>query len=124
MGVGTPEDLIECVCRGVDMFNCVLLTRNARNGHLFTSCGVIRIRNSVHKNDLTPLDACYTCKNYTRSYLHHLDKCREILGARLNTIHNLHFYQNLMTNLHQSIEQGKLPSFAQSFYQTYRREQI
>lgn len=127
MGVGTPDDLIDCVVRGVDMFDCVMPTRNARNGHLFTSQGIVRIRNSVHKADLAPLDAncdCYTCKNYTRSYLHHLDKCREILGARLNTIHNLHFYQNLMTNLRQAIEQGKLSRFIQNFYRSYRREQI
>ena len=125
MGVGTPEDLIEGVLRGVDMFDCVMPTRNARNGHLFTSNGIIRIRNSFHKNDLSPLDPncdCYTCKNYTRSYLHHLDKCREILGARLNTIHNLHFYQNLMTNLRQALEQGKLSQFVQNFYRSYRRE--
>jgi queuine tRNA-ribosyltransferase len=127
MGVGTPEDLIEGVLRGIDMFDCVLPTRNARNGHLFTSEGVIRIRNSTHKNDLGPLDPncdCYTCKNYTRAYLHHLDKCHEILGARLNTIHNLHFYQKLMTNLRQALEQGKLATFVQNFYRSYRREQI
>lgn len=127
MGVGTPEDLIEGVLRGIDMFDCVLPTRNARNGHLFTSQGVIRIRNSAHKNDLGPLDPncdCYTCKKYTRAYLHHLDKCHEILGARLNTIHNLHFYQKLMTNLRQALEQGKLATFVQNFYRSYRREQI
>lgn len=126
MGVGTPEDLIEGVYRGVDMFDCVMPTRNARNGHLFTSQGVVRIRNSMHKKDLAPLDVncdCYTCKNYTRSYLHHLDKCHEILGARLNTIHNLHFYQNLMRNLRQALEQGKLSLFVQNFYRSYRREQ-
>ncbi|CAL7963253.1 tRNA-guanine transglycosylase [Gammaproteobacteria bacterium] len=127
MGVGSPEDLIEGVLRGVDMFDCVMPTRNARNGHLFTSQGVVRIRNSVHKNNLAPLDTncdCYTCKNYSRSYLHHLDKCHEILGARLNTTHNLHFYQNLMRNLRQTLEQGKLAPFVQNFYRSYRREQI
>ena len=124
MGVGTPEDLIEAVLRGVDMFDCVLPTRNARNGYLFTSQGVVRIRNSVYKNDPTPLDLycdCYTCKNYTRSYLHHLDKCKEILGARLNTMHNLYFYQKLMINLRQAIEQGKLDLFVANFYKTYNR---
>ncbi|MBA2654935.1 MAG: tRNA guanosine(34) transglycosylase Tgt [Gammaproteobacteria bacterium] len=116
MGVGTPQDLIEGVLRGVDMFDCVLPTRNARNGHLFTSTGVVRIRNTQYKADLGPLDAncdCYTCLNYTRAYLHHLDKCREILGARLNTIHNLRYYQRLMFDLQRAIEQGKLASFQQ-----------
>jgi queuine tRNA-ribosyltransferase len=127
MGVGSPEYLINGVCHGVDMFDCVMPTRNARNGHLFTSQGVVRIRNSAHKNALIPLDAncnCYTCKNYSRAYLHHLDKCHEILGARLNTIHNLNFYQNLMTNLRQALEQSKLATFVQNFYRSYRREQI
>jgi queuine tRNA-ribosyltransferase len=122
MGVGTPDDLIEGVIRGIDMFDCVLPTRNARNGYLFTSKGVIRIRNSIYKNDLGALDPrcdCYTCKNYTRAYLYHLDKCQEILGARLNTLHNLHFYQNLMTNLRQSIEQGTLSKFIENFYKSY-----
>lgn len=123
MGVGTPEDLITGVLHGVDMFDCVLPTRNARNGCLFTSEGVVRIRNSVYKHDLAPLDrncGCYTCKHYTRSYLHHLDRSREILGARLNTIHNLHFYQQLMTNLRQSLEQGKLSQFVTNFYRIYK----
>lgn len=114
MGVGTPEDLVDAVKRGVDMFDCVMPTRNARNGHLFTSEGVVRIRNSVHKNSILSLDPncdCYTCKNYSRAYLHHLDKCHEILGARLNTMHNLHYYQNLMLRLRVAIEQGKLASF-------------
>lgn len=111
MGVGTPSDLIEGVLRGVDMFDCVMPTRNARNGHLFTSTGVIRIRNSPHKTSTMPLDencACYTCKNYSRAYLHHLDKCNEILGARLNTIHNLFYYQKLMQDIRAAIEQGTL----------------
>lgn len=114
MGVGTPEDLIAGVMSGVDMFDCVMPTRNARNGHLFTSSGVVRIRNSCYKNDEKPLDSnceCYTCRNYTRAYLHHLDKCKEMLGARLNTLHNLYFYQKLMTNLRRAIEQGKLDKF-------------
>lgn len=122
MGVGTPEDLIMGVQRGIDMFDCVMPTRNARNGHLFTSQGIVRIRNSKYRNDLTPLDVscdCYTCRNYSRSYLHHLDWCNEILGARLNTLHNLYFYQKLMANLRQAIEQGKLAEFISSFYQSY-----
>lgn len=114
MGVGKPEDLVDAVKRGVDMFDCVMPTRNARNGHLFTSEGVVRIRNSTHKNSILPLDPncdCYTCKNYTRAYLHHLDKGHEILGARLNTVHNLHYYQKLMLRLRVAIEQGKLHDF-------------
>lgn len=125
MGVGTPDDLINGVLNGVDMFDCVMPTRNARNGCLFTSQGIVRIRNSGYKHDMQPLDSncdCYTCKNYTRAYLHHLDKCGEILGARLNTIHNLHFYQYLMTNLRQALEQGKLSQFISSFYRSYRGE--
>lgn len=122
MGVGTPEDLIAGVLRGVDMFDCVMPTRNARNGHLFTSQGIIRIRNSKYKQDLAPLDqncGCYTCKNYSRAYLHHLDKCKEMLGARLNSIHNLYFYQNLMSNLRSSIEQGTLAQFVNEFYKEF-----
>jgi len=125
MGVGTPEDLITGVQYGIDMFDCVMPTRNARNGHLFTSQGVVRIRNSKYRNDLAPLDAncdCYTCRNYSRAYLHHLDWCNEMLGARLNTLHNLYFYQKLMANLRQAIEQGKLAEFISSFYQSYRGE--
>lgn len=126
MGVGTPEDLIDSVLHGIDMFDCVLPTRNARNGCLFTSTGIVRIRNSTYRKDLSPLDqncGCYTCKNYTRAYLYHLDKCHEILGARLNTIHNLHFYQQLMTNLRQALEQGKLSQFITSFYRLYKKEE-
>lgn len=118
MGVGTPQDLIEGVLRGVDMFDCVLPTRNARNGHLFTSEGIVRIRNSAYKTDVKPLDPncnCYTCQNYSRAYLYHLDKCGEILGARLNTIHNLRFYQRLMFDLRTAIEQGKLSNFVKQF---------
>jgi queuine tRNA-ribosyltransferase len=114
MGVGTPLDLIAGVLRGVDMFDCVLPTRNARNGYLYTSQGVVKIRNSQYKNDLQPLDVlcdCYTCRNYTRAYLHHLDKCKEILGARLNTIHNLWYYQRLMFDMQRAIEHGSLVSF-------------
>lgn len=119
MGVGTPEDIVEAVRRGVDMFDCVMPTRNARNGHLFTENGVVRIRNSVHKTSMEPLDAscdCYTCTHYTRAYLHHLDHCHEMLGARLQTIHNLHYYQRLMKHLRSAIEQGKLANFVNDFY--------
>jgi queuine tRNA-ribosyltransferase len=120
MGVGTPADLVAAVSRGIDMFDCVLPTRNARNAHLYTSQGLVKIRNSRYRSDLAPLDencACYTCKNFSRSYLHHLDKCREMLGAQLNTIHNLHYYQRLMADLRHAIEQGKLPAFIAGFHQ-------
>jgi queuine tRNA-ribosyltransferase len=119
MGVGKPEDLVEGVRRGIDMFDCVMPTRNARNGHLFVNTGVIKIRNAAHKTDTGPLDPncdCYTCKNYSRAYLHHLDKCKEILGSQLNTLHNLHFYQVLMRGLRDAIEQGKLDAFVDNFY--------
>jgi queuine tRNA-ribosyltransferase len=119
MGVGKPQDLVEGVRRGVDMFDCVMPTRNARNGHLFTTDGVIKIRNAKHREDTSTLDAdcdCYTCKNYSRAYLYHLDKCGEILGARLNTIHNLRYYQRLMKGLRDAIEQGTLGEFVDTFY--------
>ncbi len=119
MGVGTPEDLVEAVQRGVDMFDCVMPTRNARNGHLFTSEGVVRIRNSTYQYDTSPLDPncdCYTCRHYSRAYLRHLDKCGEILGARLNTIHNLHYYQTLMRGLREAIAEGRLQDFVTDFY--------
>jgi len=119
MGVGKPEDLVEGVRRGIDMFDCVMPTRNARNGHLFVNTGVIKIRNASHKTDTAPLDEtcdCYTCKNYSRAYLHHLDKCKEILGSQLNTLHNLHFYQKVMQGLRDAIEQGKLDAFVEEFY--------
>ena len=118
MGVGAPRDLVESVARGVDLFDCVMPTRNARNGHLFTSEGVIRIRNARHKQDTGPLDPncdCYTCRNYSRAYLHHLDRCNEILGARLNSIHNLYFYQQLMRGLREAIAEGRLDAFAADF---------
>ncbi|MGK2889613.1 MAG: tRNA guanosine(34) transglycosylase Tgt [Candidatus Malihini olakiniferum] len=120
MGVGKPEDLVEGMRRGIDMFDCVMPTRNARNGHLFVTDGVVRIRNAVHKDDTHPLDEhcdCYTCRNYSRAYLHHLDRCNEILGMRLKTIHNLLYYQRLMAGLRQAIEQGKLEHFVTDFYQ-------
>lgn len=119
MGVGKPEDLVEAVRRGIDMFDCVMPTRNARNGHLFTSEGVIKIRNARHRTDTAPLDPecdCYTCQNYSRAYLHHLDRCNEILGARLNTIHNLHFYQTLMKGMRDAIDQEQFEQFVADFY--------
>ena len=120
MGVGKPEDLVESVRRGIDMFDCVMPTRNARNGHLFVTEGIVKIRNAKHRNDTSPLDEkcdCYTCKNYSRSYLHHLDKCNEILGARLNTIHNLRYYQRVMQGLRDAIDAGTLEQFVQEFYE-------
>lgn len=125
MGVGKPEDIVEAVRRGVDMFDCVMPTRNARNGHLFTRNGVVRLRNSANKTDTRPLDeecGCYTCQNFSRAYLHHLDKCKEIVGSQLNTIHNLHYYQELMAGLRQAIEQGKLDDFVDHFYQLQGKE--
>ena len=120
MGVGKPEDIVEAVRRGVDMFDCVMPTRNARNGHLFTSKGVIKIRNAAHKTDTGPLEEgcdCYTCQNFSRAYLHHLDRCKEILGAQLNTIHNLRYYQRLMLGLRTAIETGTFERFVTDFYQ-------
>ena len=118
MGVGTPWDIVEAVLRGIDMFDCVMPTRNARNGHLFTRQGVVKIRNAAHQADTGPLDpacACYTCRHYSRAYLRHLDRCNEILGARLNTIHNLHYYLDLMRRIRGAIEQGDYPRFAAAF---------
>lgn len=120
MGVGKPEDIIEAVCRGVDMFDCVLPTRNARNGHLFTHQGDIRIRNHQYQFDTGPVDencGCYTCRHYSRAYLRHLDQCKEILGARLNTIHNLYYYQELMTGLRGAIAAGELKEFIRTFFE-------
>ena len=119
MGVGRPEDILEAVRRGIDMFDCVMPTRNARNGYLFTSTGIIKIRNARHRHDTGPLDErcdCYTCQHFSRSYLHHLDKCGEMLGSQLNTIHNLRFYQNLMSGLRGAIEAGTLSDFIREFY--------
>ena len=118
MGVGTPEDLVAGVSAGIDMFDCVLPTRNARNGWLFTRHGDIRIRNARHKADTAPLDAtcsCYTCRNFTRSYLHHLHRINEILGARLATIHNLHYYLTLMAELREAIAAARLDAYASEF---------
>jgi len=119
MGVGTPADLLEGVKRGIDMFDCVMPTRNARNGTIFTSRGVLKLRNARHKNSTLPLDGnchCYTCENFSRAYLHHLDKCNEILGSQLNTIHNLHYYQQHMAGIRSAIETGVLDDFAGEFY--------
>lgn len=118
MGVGTPEDLVAAVSRGMDMFDCVMPTRNARNGWLFTRFGDIKLKNACYKTDTGPLDAdctCYTCRNFSRAYLHHLHRVGEILGARLNTIHNLHYYQELMTGMRAAIEQGNFASFVEEF---------
>ena len=115
MGVGTPEDLLDGIAAGIDMFDCVLPTRNARNGWLFTSIGDVKIRNSRHKDDTGALDpdcACYTCRNFSRGYLHHLQRVNEILGARLNTIHNLHFYLDLMRRARSAIEARQFDAFA------------
>jgi queuine tRNA-ribosyltransferase len=120
MGVGTPENIVEAVCRGIDMFDCVMPTRNARNGHLFTEYGDVRIRNAKNRYDESPVDencTCYTCQHYSRAYLHHLDKTNEILGARLNTIHNLYYYQYLMKGLRNAIEENQLDEFITRFYE-------
>ena len=124
MGVGTPLDIVKAVESGVDMFDCVIPTRHARNGYLYTSEGVVKIRNSAHRDSLEPLDkncTCYTCKNFSRSYLHHLDKTKEMLGSTLQTIHNLSFYLNLMRNLRVSIERGTLHTFIKEFEQTWNK---
>lgn len=123
MGVGKPGDIIEAVRRGIDMFDCVMPTRNARNGHLFTSAGVVKIRNAAHREDTGPLDTqcdCYTCENFSRAYLHHLEKTKEMLGAQLNTIHNTHFYQKLMQQIRTAIEEKDFEGWAQRFYQSYQ----
>ncbi len=119
MGVGKPEDLVEGVRRGVDMFDCVMPTRNARNGHLFTAEGTVKIRNATHRHDTRPLESdcdCYTCQHFSRGYLHHLDRCGEMLGSMLNTIHNLRYYQRLMAGLRGAIEAGTLADFVAQFY--------
>lgn len=119
MGVGTPEDLVFSVSQGIDMFDCVMPTRNARNGWLFTRFGDLKLRNATFKNDLKPLDrtcSCYTCKNFSRAYLHHLQKVNEILGAQLNTIHNIHYYLNLMTEIRESLEKQAFGPFVKQFH--------
>jgi queuine tRNA-ribosyltransferase len=123
MGVGTPEDIVHAVSHGIDMFDCVLPTRNARNGWLFTRHGTVRIRNAVHATDTAPLDAacdCYTCRNFSRAYLHHLQRINEILGAQLNTLHNLHYYQQLMAELRQAIGGGRLHDYLAAFREARR----
>ena len=126
MGMGTPEDIIEAVAAGIDMFDCVLPTRNARNGWLFTRFGDVKIRNARHRDDPRPLDercTCYACRNFTRAYLHHLQKANEILGARLNTLHNLHYYQELMRHLRAAIEEGVLLQKAKELLEERRSAQ-
>jgi queuine tRNA-ribosyltransferase len=125
MGVGRPEDIIEAVAAGIDMFDCVMPTRNARNGWLFTRYGDIKIKNAAHKTDPRPLDddcACYTCRNFSRAYLHHLHRAGEILGSMLNTIHNLHYYQWLMTGIRAAIEADDFRGFTQRFRVERNRE--
>lgn len=124
MGVGKPEDLVASVARGIDMFDCVLPTRNARNDFIYTARGDIRLRNARFRTDTAPIDdscSCYTCQNYSRAYLYHLSKCSEILGSRLNTIHNLHYYQTLMQGIRKAIETGTFKSFTEDF--AYMRSQ-
>lgn len=124
MGVGTPEDLVEGVSQGIDMFDCVMPTRNARNGWLFTRYGDIKIRNSKYKDDLRPLDPtcdCYACKHFSRAYLHHLQKVNEILGARLNTIHNLHYYLHLMQEMRDALDADRFEEWKEEFYKNRAR---
>jgi queuine tRNA-ribosyltransferase len=121
MGVGTPEDIVFAVGKGIDMFDCVMPTRNARNGWLFTRHGDVKIKNAAHKNDTRPLDetcSCYTCRHFTRAYLHHLHRLGEILGAQLNTVHNLFYYQTLMQELRGAIEAGAYASYVEAFHST------
>ena len=118
MGVGTPEDLVAGVAAGIDMFDCVMPTRNARNGHLFTRFGDLRLRNARNKSDERPIDetcGCYTCQNFSRAYLHHLDRCGEMLGPMLTTIHNLHYYLNLMQEVRDALDAGRFAAFQQQF---------
>ena len=120
MGVGTPQDIVAAVAAGIDMFDCVLPTRNARNGWVYTRNGVIKLRNAQYRDDLNPLDeacACYVCRNFTRAYLHHLQRVNEILGARLNTLHNLYYYQALMSDLRRAIAENRLADFIAKFDQ-------
>jgi queuine tRNA-ribosyltransferase len=120
MGVGTPEDIVEAVLAGIDMFDCVLPTRNARNGWLFTSRGTVKLRNARYRDDTGPLDescGCYTCRHFSRAYLHHLQRTNEILGSRLNTLHNLHYYQELMRGLREAIAGRLLADFVAGFRQ-------
>jgi queuine tRNA-ribosyltransferase len=119
MGVGTPEDLVEGVAQGVDLFDCVMPTRNARNGHLFTRFGDLRLRNARYKSDGSPIDAscaCTTCQGFSRAYLHHLDRCGEMLGPMLTSIHNLHYYLNLMREIRAALDEGRFAAFRQQFF--------
>jgi queuine tRNA-ribosyltransferase len=125
MGVGTPQDITAAVAAGIDLFDCVLPTRNARNGWVYTRRGVVKLRNARHRDEVQPLDeecACYTCRNFTRAYLHHLQRVNEILGARLNTLHNLHYYHELMRGLRDAIAAGGLADFAARLKASYRQE--
>ncbi len=124
MGVGTPEDLVEGVAAGVDMFDCVMPTRNARNGHMFTRFGDLKIRNARYKTEDAPVDStcsCYTCRNFSRAYMHHLDRCGEMLGPMLNSIHNLHYYLNLMQEVRDALDAGRFGAFVQQFRQDRQR---
>jgi queuine tRNA-ribosyltransferase len=124
MGVGTPEDLVEGVGAGVDMFDCVMPTRNARNGHMFTRFGDLKIRNARYKTDEQPVDStcsCYTCKNFSRAYMHHLDRCGEMLGPMLSSIHNLHYYLNLMQEVRDALDAGRFGAFVRQFKQDRQR---
>jgi queuine tRNA-ribosyltransferase len=118
MGVGTPEDLIDGVAQGVDLFDCVMPTRNARNGHLFTRFGDLRLRNARYKTDAAPIDqtcTCHTCANFSRAYLHHLDRCGEMLGPMLTSIHNLHFYLDLMRRVREALDSGRFEAWRSEF---------
>lgn len=122
MGVGKPQDLVEGVRRGIDMFDCVIPTRNARTGYLYTNSGILKIRNAKYAGDTAPIDencGCYSCKNYSRAYLRHLDKCKEILGARLNTIHNLYYFQQLMQSIRTALDEDRFDEFSDEFYKQY-----
>ncbi|MDO9357568.1 MAG: tRNA guanosine(34) transglycosylase Tgt, partial [Polaromonas sp.] len=124
MGVGTPEDLVEGVASGVDMFDCVMPTRNARNGHMFTRFGDLKIRNARYKTEDAPVDAtcsCYTCRNFSRAYMHHLDRCAEMLGPMISSIHNLHYYLNLMQEIRDALDAGTFGAFALQFRQDRQR---
>jgi queuine tRNA-ribosyltransferase len=127
MGVGQPDDIVAAVARGIDLFDCVLPTRNARNGHLYARQGVLRIRNNRYRADLRPIDeacGCYTCRHYSRAYLHHLDRCKEILGARLNTLHNLHYYQQLLKGLRDAVRGGRLASYIAAYEAVRNRQDV
>ncbi len=127
MGVGTPVDILAAVAKGIDMFDCVMPTRNARNAYLFTSDGVLKLRNARHRDSELPVDAdcdCYTCRNFSRAYLHHLDRCNEMLGAQLATIHNLHFYQGLMRGIREAVRDHRFDAFRDGFLARYQSAQV